>query len=67
LKEKNRLIKVCYAPVTSVTYSKFFLLWPFTVLTRQTSQAVHAIKQFISLDVYGLFVLGMLKQLSCLS
>jgi hypothetical protein len=32
----------------------FFILQPFTVLMRQTRQAVHAIKQSISLDVYGL-------------
>jgi hypothetical protein len=30
----------------------FLLLQPFTVLTRQTRQAVCAIKQSISLDVY---------------
>jgi hypothetical protein len=30
------------------------LLWPFTVLMKQTRQAVHAIKQSIFLDVYGL-------------
>jgi len=32
---------------------KGFLLRPFRVLMRQTRQAVHAIKQSISLDVYG--------------
>ncbi len=32
---------------------KFFLLPPFAVLMRQTRQAVRAIKQSISLDVYG--------------
>ncbi len=45
-------------PATSATSSKvffiFFLLRPFTVLTRQTRQAVRAIKQPISLDVYEL-------------
>jgi hypothetical protein len=34
-----------------------FMLRPFTVLMRQTRQAVRAIKQSISLDVYALFIL----------
>jgi hypothetical protein len=54
---KNRLLKVCYVPATSAASSKdfflFFILQPFTVLMRQTRQAVRAIKQSISLDVYG--------------
>jgi hypothetical protein len=32
-----------------------FILWLFTVIKTQTRQVVHAIKQSISLDVYGLF------------
>jgi hypothetical protein len=34
-------------------HPRLFLLRPFTLLIRQTWQAVHAIKQSISLDVYG--------------
>jgi hypothetical protein len=53
--KKNRLLEVCYVPATSATSSKafvsFFTLRPFIVLTRQTRQALHAIKQSISLDV----------------
>jgi hypothetical protein len=44
---------VCYVPATNAAKTKFFLLQPFTVLMRQTRQAVRAIKRSISLDVYG--------------
>jgi hypothetical protein len=56
---QKRLLKVCYVSATSATSSKtffFFLLRPFTVLMIQTRQAVRAIKQSISLDVYALFI-----------
>jgi len=39
-------------PTTSTANPKVFLLRPFTVLMRHTKQAVRAIKQSISLDVY---------------
>jgi hypothetical protein len=55
---ENRLLKVCYVPATSAASSKAFLLHPFTVLMRQTRQAVHAIKQSIFLDVYALYPPG---------
>ncbi len=55
--KKNRLLKVCYVPATTAASFKafflFIILQPFTVLMRHTRQAVRAIKQFISLDVYG--------------
>ncbi len=48
---KNRLLKFCYVPVSSAAHNRLlffsFLLWPFTVLMKQTMQAVHAIKQSI--------------------
>jgi hypothetical protein len=34
IERKYRLLKVCYAPATSTTYSKAFLQQPLTVLTR---------------------------------
>ncbi len=37
-----------------IGFFSFFLLQPFTVLMKQTRQAVCAIKQSIFLDVYGL-------------
>jgi hypothetical protein len=44
-------------PATSAAHNRLlfflFLLWPFTVLMKQTRQAVRAIKQSIFLDVYG--------------
>ncbi len=49
-KIKNSLLKVCYVPATSATFLaffSFFLLWPSTVLMRETRQAVHVIKQSI--------------------
>ncbi len=47
---QNRLLKVCYVPATSVCLPRLlFLLWPLTVLMKQTSQAVHAVKQSILL------------------
>jgi hypothetical protein len=55
-KTKNRLLKFCFVPVTSAAHNKLlfflFLLWPFTVVMKQTRQAVHVIKQSIFLDVY---------------
>jgi hypothetical protein len=39
-------------PLLASPHERLFLLRPFTVLTRQTRQAVQAIKQSISLDVY---------------
>jgi hypothetical protein len=54
---QNRLLKVCYVPATSAGLNRLlfflFLLWPLTVLMKQTRQAVCAIKQSIYLDVYG--------------
>jgi hypothetical protein len=52
---QNRLLKVCYVPATSgglPRVSFFFsflclLQWPFTLLIKQTRQAVRAIKQSI--------------------
>jgi hypothetical protein len=56
-KTKNRLLKFCYAPATSAADNRLlfflFLLCPFTVLMKQTRQAVRAIKQSIFLDVYA--------------
>ncbi len=43
---------VCYVPTTSTTFQpcfSFFLLWPLTVLMKQTRQTVHTIKQSILL------------------
>ena len=56
-KSLNRLLKVCYVPATSADLIAFFfsfLLRPLTVLMKQTRQPVHAVKQSIYLDVYGL-------------
>ncbi len=59
-KTKNRLLKFCYVPATSTGRNSLlfflFLLRPFTVLMKQTRQAVRAIKQSIFLDVYGAYV-----------
>jgi hypothetical protein len=53
-RRKNRLLKFCYVPTTSAAHNRLlFLLRPFTVLMKQTRQAVCAIKQSIFLDVYG--------------
>ncbi len=52
MERKNILLMVCYVPATSATflaYFSFFLLWPLTVLMKQTRQAVCAIKQSILL------------------
>ncbi len=50
-KTKNRLLKFCYVHATSAARNRLlfflFLLCPFTVLMKQTSQAVCAIKQSI--------------------
>jgi len=55
---------MCPLPRVSFFFSfLFLLLQPFTVLMKQTRQAVRAMKQSIFLDVYG----GMLLFLSALS
>jgi hypothetical protein len=50
-KTKNRLLKFCYVPATSAARIKLlfflFLLRPFTVLMKETRQAVGAINQSI--------------------
>jgi hypothetical protein len=52
-RHKNRLLKFCYVPLTSAACNRLlFSLQPFTVLMKQTRQAVRAIKQSIFLDVY---------------
>ncbi len=47
----------CYVPATSAAHNRLlffsFLLQPFTVLMKQTRQAIHAVKQSIFLDVYA--------------
>jgi hypothetical protein len=42
IERKNRLLRVCYVPTTSTTFLApfFFLLWPLTVIMKQTMQAV---------------------------
>jgi hypothetical protein len=55
-RRKNRLLKFCYVPATSAAHNRllfFYLLRLFTVLMKQTRQAVHAVTQSIILDVYG--------------
>ena len=56
-RRKNRLLKFDYVPATSAAHNRLlfflFLLRPFTVLMKQTRQAVRAVKQSIFLDVYG--------------
>ncbi len=43
---QNRLLKVCYVTASSAGLPRLlFLMWPLTVLMKQTKQAVHAIKQ----------------------
>ncbi len=52
IERKNGLLKVCYVPASSATFlafSPFFLMWPLTVLIKQTRQTVRAIKQSILL------------------
>ena len=48
-KMKNRLLKFCYVPATSAAHNRLifflFLLQSFTVLMKQTRQAVRIIKQ----------------------
>ncbi len=50
---QNRLLKACYVPATGASLPRllfiYFLLWPLTVLMKQTRQAVHAVKQSILL------------------
>ncbi len=45
---QNRLLKVCYVPATSATLNRLlffsFLLWPLTVLMKQTRQVICAIR-----------------------
>jgi len=51
-KTKNRLLKVCYVPATSARLPRVlfsFLMWPLTVLMKQTRQVRHAIEQSILL------------------
>jgi len=55
LKDKNRLLKVCYVPATSASLSRLFLLWALTVLIKQTKQAVRTIKQSILLKCLWLY------------
>ncbi len=54
-RRKNRLLKFCYVPATSAAHNRLllflFLLQPFTVLMKQTRQAVRAVKQSILLYV----------------
>ncbi len=58
---QNRLLKVCYVPVTNAGLPRvsfffsflFLLLQPLAVLMKQTRQAVCDVKQSIFLDVYG--------------
>ncbi len=53
-KSLNRLLKVCCVPATSailIAFFSSFLLWPLTVLMKQTRQPVHAVKQSIYLNV----------------
>ena len=56
-RRKNWLLKFCYVPATSAAHKILFFLRQFTVLMKQTRQAVRAIKQSIFLDVYGLFLI----------
>jgi hypothetical protein len=55
-RRKNRLLKFCYVPATSAAHNRLlfflFLLRPFTVLMKQTRQAVCTVKQSVFLDVY---------------
>jgi hypothetical protein len=57
-RRKNRLLKFCYVPATSAAHNRLlfflFLLRPFTVLMKQTRQAVCTAKQSIFLNVYGI-------------
>ncbi len=47
---QNRLLKVCYVPATSTSLPRLlFLLWPLTVLMKQTRQVVCTVKQSILL------------------
>ncbi len=64
IERKNRLLKVCYVPATSaafLAFFSFFLLWPLTVLMKQTSRAVRAIKQSILLRCQVCYVVIMLQ------
>ncbi len=57
-KPLNRLLKVCYVSTTSAVLIALvytFLLWPLTVLMKQTRQPVHAVNQYIYSNVYEFF------------
>ncbi len=60
-RRKNRLLKYCYVPATSAAHNRLlfflFLLRPFTVLMKQTRQAVRTVKQSLFLDVYECMIL----------
>ncbi len=50
IKSQNSLLKVCNVPAPNAGFPRLlFLLWPLTVLMKQTRQVVHAIKQRILL------------------
>jgi hypothetical protein len=65
-RRKNRLLKFCFVPATSAAHNRLlffsFLLQPFTVLMKQTRQAVCTIKQSIFLDVYGKLTLTSIEK-----
>jgi hypothetical protein len=66
-RRKNRLLKFCYVPATSAAkygllFFSFLLLW-FTVLMKQTRQAVRTIKQSIFLYVYDFSMLELITLL----
>jgi hypothetical protein len=57
IERKNRLLKVFYVPTTSATFLAFFLsflLWPLTVLMKQTRQVV--CNSLYYLYVYGIAI-----------
>jgi len=47
--KKSRLLKFCCVPTTSTAFLAYFLLWPLTVLMRQTREVVCVINQSIFL------------------
>jgi hypothetical protein len=52
---QKTLLKVRYVLAASAGLNKIlFLLQPLTVLMKQTRQVVHAFKQSIYVDVYGM-------------
>ncbi len=55
---KNRLLKFFMCPLLAqliIGLFFLFLLWPFTVLMKQTRQTVRAVKQSMFLDIYGAY------------